>query len=555
MIEAILPRPPRDADAGTLDDRFWDLVEARFRRLVTEHPETATFGGLHHADDRLADASRDAVLDDIAKDKAHLAAIRAIDPGQLSASVRFERDLEIHNLELSLFHEDVLRIWARRSTAVESIGDALFVLFARDFAPLADRLASMTGRLEAIPTALAQHRTRAAVPQVRLWQQLELETLHEMPSLFAELVAAGNGVLGEREQRRLESAAEKANVAIAEHGTWIEGSFDNAVDDWAIGPEKLDELVRLRGFDGLTTDQILGIGYEQLSLNHVGRHHAAYEIDPNGRELDVVERLKEAHPATFAEALAGYQTAMMRARDYIIEKDLVTVPAGEQIHVIETPEYARNLIPFAAYFEPARFDAVPLGIYIVTPSVGHDPSAMREHNYSSISNTSIHEAYPGHHLQLAAALANPSLTRFQADAPEFVEGWAMYCEQMMREEGFDAGPEFRLAMHTDAIWRASRIILDIRMHRGDLSIEGATDFLVRETRFERANAQAEVHRYSYTPTYQLSYLLGKTLILGLREDERKRLGSSFSLRDFHDTLMRNGSLPISFHRRLLRGEG
>ena len=100
----------------------------------------------------------------------------------------------------------------------------------------------------------------------------------------------------------------------------------------------------------------------------------------------------------------------------------------------------------------------------------------------------------------------------------------MYCEQMMREEGFDDGPEFRLALATDAIWRACRIILDVRMHRGEVSVEEAIDFLVEHTGFERPHATAEVNRYTSTPTYQLSYLLGKVLMLALREDEQRRLG-------------------------------
>jgi uncharacterized protein (DUF885 family) len=213
-------------------------------------------------------------------------------------------------------------------------------------------------------------------------------------------------------------------------------------------------------------------------------------------------------------------------------------------------------MPFAAYFSPAKFDADQRGIYIVTPAVDDDPNAMREHYYASISNTSIHEAYPGHHLQFAVASHHPSLTRLLTDAPEFVEGWGMYSEQMMREEGFDAGPAFRAAMYTDAIWRSCRIVLDIRMHRGELTPEEATDFLVEHTSFEVPNARAEVRRYTYTPGYQLSYLLGKVLILGLREEERRRLGDRFSLKRFHDTLLTNGSIPVSFHRRLLRaGDG
>jgi uncharacterized protein (DUF885 family) len=287
-------------------------------------------------------------------------------------------------------------------------------------------------------------------------------------------------------------------------------------------------------------------------MQKAARIRAAAEIDEHADEAAVIDRLKSDHPATFEEALAGYREVMLRSRQYLIDHEIATVPDDERIDVVETPEYLRNVIPFAAYFSPPKFDPNPKGIYIVTPSVGNDANAMREHNWSSISNTSIHEAYPGHHLQLHVANSHPSLTRLLADAPEFVEGWGMYSEQMMREQGFDAAPNFRLNMHTDAIWRACRIILDVRMHRGEISIEDATRFLVAETSFEEANAHAEVRRYTYTPTYQLSYLLGKVLLLQLRADEQARLGSAFSLRDFHDTLLRNGSLPISFHRRLLR---
>ena len=103
----------------------------------------------------------------------------------------------------------------------------------------------------------------------------------------------------------------------------------------------------------------------------------------------------------------------------------------------------------------------------------------------------------------------------------------MYSEQLMREQGFDDAPNFRLNMYTDAIWRAVRIILDVRMHRGEISVKDAIRFMVDETSFEEANARAEVHRYTYTPSYQLSYLLGKVLLLQLRSDEQRRLGNAF----------------------------
>jgi uncharacterized protein (DUF885 family) len=539
---------------GPADDRFWKLIEDDFRRQVEHHPIFATFMGLHEDDGRLDDGGREMVLAEI--DDAHKleSALEAIEPNELSDSVRFERELALHNVRRQLFDSEVHRVWERRSTALETTGDALFAIFARDYAPLAQRLESITSRLEAVPAFLEQHKSRAAAPQVRLWQELEIQAGGDMPFLFDEIKAAGKGVLSERAQARMDGAVATAKQAVAAYVDGLKAKMGSAVEEWALGSGDYDHLVSLRAFEGLDASQILEVGHQQLALNKAARVDDARRIDAKATEAQVLDRVKSNHPATFEEALASYKDAMMRSRVHIVEHGIVSLPAGEQISVIPTPEYLRTVIPFAAYFEPPKFDKHPAGIYIVTPSVNDDPGAMREHNYASISNTSVHEAYPGHHLQLSAAAAHPSLVRLLVDAPEFVEGWGMYSEQMMREQGFDDGPEFLMAMHTDAIWRACRIILDVRMHRGEMSVDEATAFLIEHTGFEHANAQAEVFRYTYTPTYQLSYLLGKVLLLQLRADEQRRLGGKFSLKKFHDMLMRNGSLPISFHRRLLAAE-
>ena len=554
MAELVLPRPASKPTAGPADDRFWSVVEADFRRMVGQHPIIATYLGLHQADGRLDDATRDAVQQEIADAHRVEGELEAINPTELSDSVRLERELALHNVRRELFDLEVHRVWERRSTAMDAVGDALFSVFARDFAPLKDRLASLTSRLEAVPAFLEQHKTRATAPQVRLWQELEIESGGEMPTLFDEVKAAGHGVLDDRAQARLDKAVERASAAVVSYVETLKAAMGSTVESWALGSDAYDRLVGLRAFDGLGASEILEIGEQQLALNKAARVDDARRIDPSVDERTVVDRVKSNHPKTFEEALAAYKDAMVRARTHIIERGIATMPPGEQISILPTPEYLRTVIPFAAYFEPPKFDAQPSGIYIVTPAVRDDPNAMREHNYASISNTSVHEAYPGHHMQLSAAAAHPSIVRLLTDAPEFVEGWGMYSEQMMREQGFDDGPEFLLAMHTDAIWRACRIILDVRMHRGELSVEQATEMLVKHTGFEHANAQAEVFRYTYTPTYQLSYLLGKVLLLQLRADEQRRLGERFSLKGFHDTLMNNGSLPISFHRRLLAAE-
>ena len=548
-----LPRPEPAADRGPLDDSFYDLVERRFRRLMRDNPTYATYLGLHDYDAELGDAGRESVLAELAADRDHLASVEALDSAGLSATAGFERELEIHNVRRAIFDTEELRVWERRSLALDTVGDGLFLLFARDHAPLDERLDAIAGRLEAVPTHLEQARSRATVPQVRLWQRLEIEAAQEMPALFDEIVAAGSGVVGDAETRRLGRAAEAAKVAVELYERWLEETLPDGTDEYAVGRERHDALVGLRAFDGLTSDEILELGQQKLAEERAARAAVAREIDPSATEAEVIDRVKADHPSTFEVALAAYQEAMRRARAHLVEHDIVTVPADERIDVLETPQYLRNVIPFAAYFSPAVFDPDPKGIYIVTPSVHDDPDAMREHNRASISNTSVHEAYPGHHLQLDAARRYPSLTRIQTDAPEFVEGWGMYSELLMREHGFDDDAPFRLMLHTDAIWRACRIILDVRLHRGELTVEQGVDFLVEQTNFAGENARSEVQWYTFRPTYPMSYLLGRTLLLELRADAQRRLGDAFSLRDFHDTLLR--SLPISFHRRLLLGKG
>jgi uncharacterized protein (DUF885 family) len=554
-VEDSLPRPATATEQGPLDDQFYDLVETRFVRLGRDNPILATAIGLHDQDDQLGDGSRDQVLNELSADREHLTAIETLDVSALSAEARFERDLEVHNLRRAIFDSDEVRVWERRSLALDSIGDGLFLLFARDHAPLAERLQAITGRLEGVATFLEEAKSRATVPQVRRWQQLEIDTADDLPPFIDELVAAGARTLAGPEQRRLERAAQAAKVAVEVYGVWLEHTLATGTDAWSLGRERHDAMVELRAFDGFDADAILALGWERLREEHAARVAAAREIDANATEAEVIEQVKGDGPRDFPGALDGYRHSMLRARKYLLERDLVSIPDDERIEVIPTPEYLRKVLPFAAYFEPAAFDREPKGIYVVTPSVDGEAGAMAEHNFASISNTSIHEAYPGHHLQLDVARRHPSLTRLLTDAPEFTEGWGMYSELMMREQGFDAGPRFRLMMHTDAIWRACRIILDVRMHRDEIDVDQATDFLVEQTSFERPNAYAEVQWYTYRPTYPLSYLLGRTLLLDLRAEEQRRLGETFSLKDFHDTLLRNGSLPISFHRRLLQNNG
>ena len=378
-----LTRPPAETP---LDTRLYDLVEERFRRLVRDHPALATFVGIHTEDERLGDGSRDAVEQEIADERAHLAKVEAIDPAGLSDTGRIERELELHNLRRSLFDMDVHRVWERRSTAMDGVGDPLFAIFARDFAPLEDRLRSMTARMEGVPQHLAEHRTRAKGPQVRLWQQLELESATDMPSLFNEIIAAAEGVLPEADFTRMTRASDRAKQAIEEYEGFLRETLATAVDDWPLGRDTYDDLIRLRAFDGLDADQILEIGEEQLAENKAKRVDAAWEIDPTVDEAVVVDRIKRDHPDTFQEALEAYREVMVRARAHLVERGIVTIPDDERIEVIATPGVPAQRHPVRGLLRAAEVRPEPLGD-LRRDAVGRAPTRTR-----CASTTSVRSA-------------------------------------------------------------------------------------------------------------------------------------------------------------------
>jgi uncharacterized protein (DUF885 family) len=551
------PQSAPGVRTSAADERLRGLIGDRFDALMVASPSYASYIGIHEHDGSLGDLSREAKEADIVAEQDFVAALEAVDVDSLSPRDDFERDLALHSARLRLFDAEVRRDWERRLGATEEIGDGLFVLLARETAPLRERLAPMAERLEAVPTALQQVRDRLGNQPVRLWNEVEVASARELPSLIDEIVSAGRTGWADETTRlaALERAALAAQESLAAYGAWLEAQLPHSVDDFALGSTELDHLIELRAFDGLDTQDILAIGLEQLEVQHEARREAGRHIDPDADEAEIVDRIKHEGPADFDAALSAYRKSMARARAFVAEHGLATLPTEEVLDVVPTPNYLRGVIPFAAYFQPPVFDRPSRGIYIVTPSVDGDPRAMLEHNWSSIVNTSIHEAYPGHHQQLTSAASSATPSRLLVNAPEFVEGWGMYCEQMMLEHGFEDTPPRRVMVATDAIWRAARIVLDIRLQRREIDVPDAIDFLVEHTGFERPNAVAEVHRYTRVPAYNLSYLLGKVLLLRLRDDERRRLAERFSLRDYHDALLYSGSLPISFQRRLLLGEG
>jgi uncharacterized protein (DUF885 family) len=530
------------------DARFDRTIDRWFRDQVAMRPETGTFFGLHEHDGVLSSGGRDGIDEEIAFFRRTIEELSAIDASELSHDRALDRDLAIHQARLGHFWQTEYRTWAGSSEGASHIGEALFPLFTRDFAPLPERLMSIASRIEAAPRYLEETREKVSEP-VRLWVEIDVQSTEMLPGFLDTIVAVARSETDDPALiRRLDGAVESARAALAEHARWLRDDvLPRAHGEWSAGPERFEEMIRLRELEA-DGDEILAVGEALLVSEKAARDAICAEIDPTASLEEVADLVKDDHATTFAESLNEYRAAMDASRAFVVEHGIATPPEEDHLNVIETPSFVRHLIPFAAYYEPARFDPSPVGTYIVTPP--SSPEMMREHNRSSINNTSVHEAYPGHHLQLSAAITNPSLVRLFSGAAEFAEGWAFYCERMMKEAGFDDTPKGWYIVHTDAIWRATRIILDVSLHRGKISFDDAVERLVAETGFERPAALAEVRRYTSTPTYQLSYLFGRHMIEKLKADIEAREGRDFSRKRFHDTLIYGGTMPVSYARRL-----
>jgi len=264
---------------------------------------------------------------------------------------------------------------------------------------------------------------------------------------------------------------------------------------------------------------------------------------------EALASIRQDYPAGGPEKLLdAYRQRMKAAYDFVKREQLVSMPENQTLKIVDTPEFLRHQIPFAAYQEPTYKDPKQQGYYFVTPVVseGH----MLEHNWTSIDLTCVHEAYPGHHLQFVTANHNPanSLPRLLNASATLYEGWALYCEDLMQEQGFLHRPEHQFIMLRDRLWRAMRVMLDVELHCGQLGLDEAAQRMCTHLGFSIDQARADLSWYTQSPTVPMGYATGWALIKALREQQSQQ--EDFQLRAFHDKLLSVGScaLPLVIKR-------
>jgi uncharacterized protein (DUF885 family) len=323
-----------------------------------------------------------------------------------------------------------------------------------------------------------------------------------------------------------------------------------------LGSKLFDFLLKTHHQLPYNADDLLNIGQKLIKQTQEEMQKLSTSIDPTKSWFEIIAQMKKSHPPK-DKLLEFYTKEMNRARDFVKNKDLVTIPVGENLSVMETPPFQRNVVPYGAYLSPAPFEEKQEGFFWVTPINESLPSEQQEeqlegHNTFGAVLTALHEAYPGHHLQLVHSNRVNSKVRRQFGTSLFAEGWALYCEEMMYEQGFYTDPKTRLHQLKDQLWRACRVVIDVSLHTGKMSFDQAVDMLVNVAKLEKTNAIAEVKRYTQTPTQPMTYCLGKMEILQLREDIKKR--EQFNLKEFHNQLLSFGTIPVRMVRKRMLEE-
>jgi len=536
---------------------FTALSEEFVELFMKHHPVSATEAGIHDYDHLLPDDSPDGL-------KARAAWLRDLDQ-RLVASVPWEElpveprvDFALLRSRIASLRADLeeIRLPQRYpGVFLDRAFNAVHLLLARSFAPLDERKEAVVARLMAIPDYLESVKPNLTqVPPEFL--AASLASAAAGPTFVDEVVRTLlKQFPGEAE--RLEHAGNRARSGFLRFHDWMERELKpKAAGTFAIGERWMNYKLERESLVPYTCAELERVGHEHVARAQRLLEEEARRHDPRRtwRELIDDGRRRVPEPHWLRDA---YVAEMDRARRFVIERRIAPIPAGERLEILDTPVFERALLPYAAYQAPAPFDADAAGVLYVTPidirrSKDEQAAQLAAHCTPALPIIALHEGYPGHHLQLGHANRSGSRLRRIVHSDVFAEGWALYCEELMWEQGyFTADPLTRLFQLRDLLFRACRVVLDASLHSGRMTPPQAVDYLVEQAMLDRTLAASEVSRYCTTPTQPMSYLVGKLQILELRSEAQQKLGARFLLHDFHAALLASGTIPPALVREEL----
>lgn len=548
------------------DDRFVVLAENYIEEFLERYPEYATALGDHRYDGRLNDYTAAGVASGLAWSKRYLEELAAIDPARLGAANAIDYEILRNHVEFSIWSSEVLREHEWNPMRY-GVGDALYSLLAREFAPLEERLRSLDQRLEGIPAVLSAARENLADPP-----RIHTETAIRQNDGAIALVSKSLDeflALAPGQEEELAQAREAALQALQEHGRWMrEELLPRSTRSFRIGEEKFRAKLSYTLHSDLSMEEILERALRRLDELEEELYSTALplyrEHRPDAGEDALADRpaviravldmLADSHP-TDSSIVEDAKQDLAEVTEFTRQSKIVSVP-DEPLQIIVMPEFRRGVS--TAYCDsPGPLEENGETFYAISPTPqGWTPerklSFYREYNDFMLQDLTVHEAIPGHYLQLAHSnrLQAPTMVRSIFSSGTFIEGWAVYAEQVMVERGF-GGARFKmqqLKMLTRAVINA---VLDQKIHAGSMTEQEAMDMMMGQGFQEEGEAAGKWIRAQLTSAQLSTYFVGITEHNDMRAAWIERNGPIRDWQAYHDNVLSFGSPPVRFVRGLL----
>jgi uncharacterized protein (DUF885 family) len=546
-----------------LDSTLHDLLQADF----AASPTAASGHGLTEYDERLDDVSADAFRRRDADAGTYLGRLERIgeigpDGQPLTVDDAIDRDLASAVLRGRLI---LAPFEAWRRDPVEYSGPVtggVFTLFLHRLRPEPDLVDAAVARLgqvgRVVDAGIANLDPDLAHPLI---VERGTDAARGATRYVRDLV--WQDVEDPRRRERLRAAGEAAAAHLDRWVAHLGAFLERAHGSWQLGEDGYSRILQEREVLGDDARALRARGQAEFDRLDAEMTALARDAAGNPDYVEVLHEDDQRHPPTEQAMLETYAEWTAKARAFLVESGLVTLPAGESCDVVPSPVFRRPILGVASYIAPPAFSDRWKGHFFVPFAPDGAPEAevqarLSNNSYGSIPTTSVHEAYPGHHWHLVMRKGNPSDVRKVYSTPYFSEGWALYAERVMRERGFFEDPIHELHHLNATLFRAARIIVDTSLHLGEMTFEEAVTFMMDKAAMPEPVARAEVGRYCWWPTQASSYLTGCLEILAIRERYLARRGFASVaprdvpvevLRGFHDAIASSGALPLGLAER------
>ncbi len=536
---------------------FTDLTETFLKEEFAESPVLASSLGLTEYDERLDDLSADAFRRHEERSAAWLKRFRAIPDDTLSPTERIDRDFAASILRGRELNAPQ-RAWQKQPATYLNPGlQGVFSLFLHRMRPEKDLADAARARLALVPRALRQGMDNLDFTIVpRIYVDRAIGQAKAAAKYARELVP--QEVKDPASRELLAATGADAGDAFDAFAEFLTEKKEKTGGTYAIGEPLYTSLLQDKELLPYDARSLRERGREQYDLLAAELRRLSQEIAGTDDWVGLLDTLNKVHAPTPERMRDEYEEWTERARSFLRDTGLVTLPPGERCTVEPSPPFQRPILAVASYNRPPAFsDSLAGHFFVPYPPDNTSPEEIQkrlEGNCSAgIPTTAVHEAYPGHHWHLVMAHFNPSKLRQVFSTSYFSEGWALYAERVMREQGFFTDPKHQLYQYEATIFRAARIIVDTSLHLGEMTFDEAVRFMVEKGNLTEPNARAEVGRYCSWPTQASSYLTGMLEIVDLRTRWLTKNGKSGvpALREFQDKLTGSGAMPTSLAERAL----